>query len=286
MHPLDRKLFRDLFAMRGQVVAICLVIASGIATFVMSLSTLDSLRRTQASYYERSRFAEVFSRFKRAPRSLVEPMAAIPGVVAVDPRVVVDVSNSPSFEPAAVMHFFQTSTRQLLNEATAAGVRHVVALSVVGTDRLRDSGYFLAKLAQEQLIRGGALPHTIVRATQFHEFLGAIADAATRDGRVHAPSAGIQPIAASDVAAAVALAATAEPLNGLTEIAGPQAWPMDELLRDLLRQRGDGREVVTDEGAGYFGAPLQADSLLPGPGAWLAPTTLQAWLAARATASA
>ena len=201
-------------------------------------------------------------------------------------RVVVDVSNSPSFEPAAVMHFFQTSTRQLLNEATAAGVRHVVALSVVGTDRLRESGYFLAKLAQEQLIRDGALPHTIVRATQFHEFLGAIADAATRDGRVHAPSAGIQPIAASDVAAAVARAATAEPLNGLTEIAGPQAWPMDELLRDLLRQRGDGREVVTDEGAGYFGAPLQTDSLLPGPGAWLAPTTLQAWLAARATASA
>ncbi len=200
-------------------------------------------------------------------------------------QVVVDVSNSPSFEPAAVMDFFQTSTRNVLGAAQAAGVRHLVALSVVGTDRLPQSGYFLAKLAQEQLIRASALPHTIVRATQFHEFLGAIADAATREGRVHAPSAGIQPIASADVALGVARAATAEPVNGLTEIAGPVAFRMDELLRGWLQQRGDAREVVTDESAGYFGAPLQADSLLPGAGAWLAPTTLQAWSAAQAASS-
>lgn len=196
-------------------------------------------------------------------------------------QVVVDVSNSPSFEPAAVMDFFQTSTRNVLQAATAAGVRHLVALSVVGTERLPESGYFLAKLAQEQLIRASALPHTIVRATQFHEFLGAIADAATREGRVHAPSAGIQPMASSDVAAAVARAATAEPVNGLTEIAGPVAFRMDELLRGLLQQRGDSREVVTDESAGYFGAPLKADSLLPAAGAWLGSVTVQAWTAAQ-----
>jgi uncharacterized protein YbjT (DUF2867 family) len=201
-------------------------------------------------------------------------------------QVVVDVSNSPSFEAAAVMDFFQTATRNILSAATAAGVRHVVALSIVGTERLPESGYFLAKLAQEQMIRGSALPHTIVRATQFHEFLGAIADAATREGRVHAPSAGIQPIASADVAAAVARAATAEPVNGLTEIAGPVAFRMDELLRGLLQQRGDAREVVTDESAGYFGAPLKAGTLLPGAGAWLAPTTLQAWSTARAAATA
>lgn len=201
-------------------------------------------------------------------------------------QVLVDVSNSPSFESAAVMEFFQTATRNLLSAATAAGVRHYVALSIVGTERLPESGYFLAKLAQEQMIRGGALPHTIVRATQFHEFLGAIADAATREGRVHAPSAGIQPIASADVAAAVARAATAEPVNGLTEIAGPVAYRMDEVLRGLLQQRGDAREVVTDESAGYFGAPLEAGTLLPGAGAWLAPTTLQAWVAAQAMARA
>jgi uncharacterized protein YbjT (DUF2867 family) len=201
-------------------------------------------------------------------------------------QVVVDVSNSPSFDAAAVMDFFQTSTRNVLDAAQAAGVRHLVALSVVGTERLPESGYFLAKLAQEEMIRAGALPHTIVRATQFNEFLGAIADAATRDGRVHAPSAGIQPMASSDVAAAVARAATAEPANGLTEIAGPVAFRMDELLRGLLQQRGDAREVVTDESAGYFGAPLKADSLLPGAGAWLAPTTVQAWSAAQAAATA
>lgn len=200
-------------------------------------------------------------------------------------QVVVDVSNSPSFEDRAVMDFFQTSTRNILQAASAAGVRHLVALSVVGTDRLPGSGYFRAKLAQEDLIRAGALPYTIVRATQFHEFLGAIADAATRNGRVHAPRAGIQPMASADVAAGVARVVPAEPLNGICEIAGPVALPMDELLRGLLRARGDAREVVTDDSAGYFGTPLQADSLLPGAQAWLGGTTLPAWEAARGVAA-
>ncbi|MBX3610489.1 MAG: NAD(P)H-binding protein [Hydrogenophaga sp.] len=192
-------------------------------------------------------------------------------------QVLVDVSNSPDFADQAVLDFFQTSTRQLIRAATAAGVRHYVALSIVGIDRPPGNGYFRAKLAQEALIRASALPHTIVRATQFHEFVGAIADAATRDGVVHATSAGIQTIAADDVALALAGVAQNAPLNGVCEIAGPQPMGMDALMRQALALRGDARRVVTDDAAPYFGAVLQASTLLPGPDAWLAPTTWPAW---------
>jgi uncharacterized protein YbjT (DUF2867 family) len=197
-------------------------------------------------------------------------------------QVVVDVSNSPSFEPAAVLNFFQTSTRNLTLAASAAGVSHLVALSIVGMERLPDNGYFRAKLAQEALIRASGLPFTLVRATQFHEFLPAIADAATRDGVVHAPSASIQTIASADVAQALAGSVEAAPLNGQREIAGPQAFAMDALLREVLALRKDARAVRTDETATYFGSVLAAGSLLPGAQAWLAPTRWQTWAAARA----
>lgn len=194
-------------------------------------------------------------------------------------QVVVDVSNSPSFETAAVLRFFETSTRNITLAAAAARVPHYVALSIVGVDLPPGNGYFHAKVAQERLIRASGLPHTIVRATQFHEFIGAIADSYTRDGVVHAPGAGIQTIASADVAQALADTVLAAPINAWREIAGPRAQPIDALLREVLAARGDPREVRTDHGADYFGAPLQAATLLPGPGASIAPTTWQVWLA-------
>lgn len=181
--------------------------------------------------------------------------------------VVVDVTNSPSFEDGPVMEFFRTSNTNLMRAENAAGVRHHVALSVVGTDRLLSSGYFRAKLVQENLIRESGIPYTIVRATQFFEFIAAIAHGSTREDKVHLPSAGFQPVASDDVAAAVADSALAAPLNGILEVAGPDHAGIDEIVREFLSIKGDARSVVTDESATYFGTPLEQGSLTPTPGA-------------------
>ena len=193
--------------------------------------------------------------------------------------VVVDVSNSPSFADDAVMEFFRTSTTNLLKYAAEAGVEHYVALSVVGTDRLQDSGYFRAKIAQEELIRGSGRPYSIVHATQFFEFVKAIADFSTVDGEVRLPSALIQPMAAEDVAAGVGRVAVGEPLNGIREIGGPEQFGLDELVRRGLAAKGDPRKVVTDEQAGYSGVRVSERTLVPGPDAWLGEITLGKWLA-------
>lgn len=193
-------------------------------------------------------------------------------------KVVVDVSNSPSFEASAVMHFFTTSTHNLLAAEQAAGVGHHVALSVVGTDRLTESAYFRAKLAQEQLIQAGPVPFTILRATQFFEFVNGIADSATSGNTVRLTSAGIQPMAADDVADAACRVAEREPVNGIIEVAGPQQFPLHDLVRRTLAARGDAREVVSDAEALYFGARLEHGTLLPGPGARLSDTHFEDWL--------
>lgn len=198
--------------------------------------------------------------------------------------VVVDVTNSPSFEDEAVMHFFQTSTGNLVSAARRAGVRHLVALSVVGSERLPAAGYFRAKLAQEALIRASGLPHTIVRATQFFEFLMAIAQGGTEGDTVRATSATLQPIAADDVAAALADVVGSAPLDGQCEIAGPQALPLDAMLRRRLQAAGDPRRVVKDDSATYFGAPIDDGTLTPRAGARLGATTLDQWLMANAPA--
>ena len=197
-------------------------------------------------------------------------------------EVVVDVSNSPSFEDEAVMRFFQASTAHLVAGAAEAGVRHLVALSVVGSERLPTSGYFRAKLAQEALIEAAGLPHTIVRATQVFEFLTAIAQGGTDGNTVRATSATLQPIAADDVAAALARVVTEAPLDGRCEIAGPEALPLDDLLRRRLRAAGDPREVIRDDSASYFGAPIDDGSLTPRHGAWLGGTSLAQWLVGNA----
>ena len=192
--------------------------------------------------------------------------------------VVIDVSNSPSWEDAAVLEFFRTSTTNLLEYSAKAGVGHYVALSVVGTDRLQDSGYFRAKAAQEQLIRDSGRPYSLVHATQFFEFVEAIAEFSTVDGVVSLPSALIQPIAAEDVAAGVGRVAVGAPLNGLREIAGPEQFGLDELVRKGLAAKGDPREVVTDEEAPYYGVRLSERTLLPGPDAQLGEITFDKWL--------
>src|SRR5438093_11163919 len=166
---------------------------------------------------------------------------------------VVDVSNSPSWEDAAVLKFFETSTRNLLTYEAAAGVEHHVALSVVGTDRLSESGYFRAKIAQEELIKRSAIPYSIVHATQFFEFIERIADAATDGNVVRLAPALIQPMAADDVASALARVAVGPALNGTVEIAGPDRFRLDELVRESLERRDDPREVITDPQARYFG---------------------------------
>ncbi|MCW5664685.1 MAG: SDR family oxidoreductase [Piscinibacter sp.] len=194
-------------------------------------------------------------------------------------QVVVDVTNSPSFAPEDVLAFFQASTRHLLAAARAAGVQHLVALSVVGAERLPDSGYLRAKLAQEALIARGGVPFTVLRATQFIEFLGAIADSLTDAGVVHAPAAPLQPVAADDVAATLAEVALAAPLNGRLELGGPQRAPLDALLRRWLPARGDRRSVVTDPTATYFGARLEGDALCTAADARLGRTGLDDWLA-------
>jgi uncharacterized protein YbjT (DUF2867 family) len=193
--------------------------------------------------------------------------------------VVVDVSNSPSFADDDVMHFFRTSTGNLVDAAKEAGAGHYVALSVVGSDRQPDVGYFRAKVAQEQLIAASGLPFSIVRATQFFEFAGGIADGSTTDGVVRLPGAGVQPMAAAEVSEAVGRAAAGEPSGGITEVAGPEVFGLDEWVRTVLTARSDPREVVTDPQAPYFGAVPGPEDLLPGPGARLAQTTLTEWLA-------
>jgi uncharacterized protein YbjT (DUF2867 family) len=178
--------------------------------------------------------------------------------------VVVDVSNAPSFEDAAALEFFDTSTRNLLAAEAAAGVGHHVALSVVGTARLTESGYFRAKLAQEQLIKSSSIPYSIVRATQFFEFLTRIAADATDGNTARLPPALIQPIAADDVASALGRISAGSPLNGIVEIAGPDRFRLDELIRGCLSAIGDPREVITDPDAAYFGMKLGERALLPG----------------------
>src|SRR5262245_55912325 len=192
--------------------------------------------------------------------------------------VVVDVSNSPSFEDKAVMEFFTTSTRNLLENAKAAGVGHFVALSVVGTERIPDSGYLRAKNAQETLIKESGIPYSIVHATQFFEFIKRIADDATDGSTVRVPPVLIQPMASDDVAKAVARVAVGTPLNGTVEVAGPQAFRFDELIREGLRARHDRRAVVVDPHARYFGAELDERALVPGNGARLGEIHLHEWL--------
>jgi len=200
-------------------------------------------------------------------------------------QVVVDVSNAPDWEDSAVMHFFETSTRNVLEAEKAAGIGHHVALSVVGTDRLTESGYFRAKLAQEQLIQESSIPYSIVHATQFFEFLGGIADSATDGNTVHLPPALIQPMAADDVAAAVGRVAVGPPVNGIVEVAGPEVFQLDELIRERLSAAGDSREVVTDPEASYFGITPSERTLLPEDDAQIAETRLEDWSQQHATAS-
>jgi uncharacterized protein YbjT (DUF2867 family) len=193
-------------------------------------------------------------------------------------QVVVDVTNSPSWEDKAVLEFFETSTRNLLAAEAVARVGHHVALSVVGSERLLTSGFFRAKVAQEKLILASPLPHTIVRATQFFEFVGSIANSATDGQTVRLPSALMQPIAADDVAAALAGVAVAKPLNSMVELAGPEAIPLDEIVRQFLKANSDPRTVVTDDQAPYFGIPLNNSTLVPGENPRLGPTHFEAWL--------
>ncbi|MFI6952328.1 SDR family oxidoreductase [Nocardia sp. NPDC050408] len=193
--------------------------------------------------------------------------------------VVIDVSNSPSFADDDVMKFFRTSTTNLLDAAGGAGVGHYVALSIVGTDRLPESGYFRAKVAQEELIKGSGLPYSLVHATQFFEFAGGIADSATAGGEVRLSGANVRPMAAADVAAAVGRAAAGAPSNGTVEVAGPEVFGLDQWIRTVLIARSDPREVVTDPQSRYFGAVLKLDSLLPGRDAQIAQTHLSEWLA-------
>jgi uncharacterized protein YbjT (DUF2867 family) len=193
--------------------------------------------------------------------------------------VVVDVANAPVWEDKAVLEFFETSGKNLLAAEAKAGVKHHVALSVVGTERLLSSGYFRAKLAQENLIKASPIPYTIVRATQFFEFVGGIAQEATKGQTVRVPSAMMQPIVSDDVAAAVAKVALAEPLNGMVETAGPDPIRQDELVRQYLEATGDPRTVVTDPNALYYNIALNDQSLTPGDNAILGPTHFKDWLA-------
>ena len=192
--------------------------------------------------------------------------------------VVVDVSNSPSWEDNAVLKFFETSTRNLLAYEAAAGVGHHVALSVVGTERLLESGYFRAKIAQENLIKDSSIPYSIVRATQFFEFIKGIADLSTDGNTVRLPSDLIQPMAADDVASAVCRVALGSPLNGTVEVGGPEQFHLDELVRRGLAARKDPREVVADPQARYYGIKLSETTLIPGRGARLGETRFETWL--------
>ena len=192
--------------------------------------------------------------------------------------VVVDVSNSPSWDDAAVMKFFETSTRNLLAYEAAAGVGHHVALSVVGTERLLESGYFRAKMAQENLIKGSSIPYSIIHATQFFEFFKGIADFSTVGNKVPLPPALMQPMAADDVASAVGRIAMGSPMNGTVEVGGPEQFRLDELVRRFLAARKDPREVVTDPHARYYGVEIKERTLVPGNDARLGETRFETWL--------
>jgi uncharacterized protein YbjT (DUF2867 family) len=194
-------------------------------------------------------------------------------------QVVVDVANAPVWEDKAVLEFFETSGKNLLAAEAKAGVKHHVALSVVGTERLLASGYFRAKLAQENLIKASPVPYTIVRATQFFEFVGGIAQGATEGQTVRVPAAMMQPILADDVAAVVAKVALEAPMNGMVETAGPDPIRQDELVRQFLSATGDPRTVITDPKALYSGAAINDQSLTPGENPRLGPTSFSEWLA-------
>jgi uncharacterized protein YbjT (DUF2867 family) len=209
---------------------------------------------------------------------LAEALAGAEGVV--------DVANSPSFEDKAVLRFFETSGRNLLAAETAASVRHHVALSVVGTDRLLASGYFRAKMAQETLIKSSSIPYSIVRATQFFEFVSAMADSATDGQTVRLPPAQMQPVAADDVASVLAAVAVEKPLNRTIELAGPEPIHMDELVRRFLKANRDQRQVTTDVNALYFGTKVNDQSLTPGKRPRLGPTRFEDWLSSRSMAMA
>jgi uncharacterized protein YbjT (DUF2867 family) len=192
--------------------------------------------------------------------------------------VVVDVSNSPLWEDAAVLNFFETSTRNLLTNEAAAGVGHHVALSVVGTQRLSESGYFRAKIAQEKLITESSIPYSIVQATQFFEFLKGLPDISMVAGKVHLPPVLFQPMSADDVATAVARIAVGPPVNGAVEIGGPEQFHLDELVRRHLAHLGDPREVIADPNALYSGARVNDRTLVPGNDARLGETRYETWL--------
>jgi uncharacterized protein YbjT (DUF2867 family) len=191
---------------------------------------------------------------------------------------VIDVSNSPSFEDAAVMNFFETSTRNLLTCEAAAGVRHHVALSVVGSDKMVESGYFRAKLVQEELITSSSIPYSIVRATQFFEFLKQLADISFDGQTVRVPDVLFQPVSADDVASAVGKVALAQPINGIVEVGGPEVFRLDALVRQQLVQLNDPREVIADVHAKYSGAEIGERTLLPGEVAQLGATRFETWL--------
>ena len=219
-----------------------------------------------------------------------EPVAAAPNTgintitgeglaeVLKGASVVVDVSNSPSWDDAEVLKFFETSTRNILADEEAAGVRHHVALSVVGTDRLSESGYMRAKIAQEKLIKESVIPYSIVHATQFFEFLKSLADISMVGDKVHLPPVLFQPMAADDVASGLARIAVGSPLNAIAEIAGPEQFRVDELVRRRLVSLKDPREVVADSNARYGGARVSEKTLLPGNNARLGETRFETWL--------
>ena len=194
-------------------------------------------------------------------------------------EVVIDVANAPDFADDAVMSFFKTSGDNLLSAAAAAGVRHHIALSVVGSDRLPESGYLRAKVAQEELVKASGIPYTIIRSTQFFEFLGGIAQSATDGQTVRLSPAHLQPVASDDVAALVAKVATMAPANGVIELAGPERIGLDDLVRRYLTAKHDARKVVTDIHARYFGTELNDKSLTPGDNPHIGSTSFETWLA-------
>jgi len=194
-------------------------------------------------------------------------------------EIVVDVANAPSWEDQAVLEFFETSSRNLLAAEAAAGVRHHVALSIVGSERLPDNGYFRAKVAQENLLKASGIPYTILRATQFFEFVGGIAQAATVGEEIRLSPALFQPIASDDAVTALAEVALTTPVNGTVEVAGPEAMPLDELVRRFLRATQDTRKVVPDVHARYFGDVLDDQSLTPGKNPRLGAIRFEDWLA-------
>jgi uncharacterized protein YbjT (DUF2867 family) len=192
--------------------------------------------------------------------------------------VVVDASNAPDFGDAAALNFFQTSSHNLIGAAATAGVEHYVAFSIVGADRLPDSGYLRAKVAQEEVVKGGSLPFTIVRSTQFFEFAGRIADSSTNGSAVHLPPVLFQPAAAAEIGALVADIAVGEPANGVVEVGGPEPLRFDQVIAAFLASKGDARQVIADPHARYFGTELNTESLTTGDGAHLTSTHFDDWL--------